>query len=83
MLSLARRKGVGQALPLLSPQLAAQTPVQLTAEEVEALLAIEELVPPRLVRVQLETEAPQDLPDALLARSHSLAVRHITTKSSQ
>jgi len=40
--------------------------VQVTAEEVEALLAIVELHSPRLVRVQLETKALQDDPDTLL-----------------
>jgi hypothetical protein len=40
--------------------------VRVAAEEVEALLAIEELDPPRLVRVQREPETPQDHPDAFL-----------------
>src|SRR6266496_3569190 len=58
-------------LALLLPDRTAHPLPQVTAEEVESLLAPREVDPPRLVRVQLQTEPVQDLPDpglGLLAR---------------
>src|ERR1019366_6658677 len=53
-----------QPLGALLPDPSAQTLVQVAAEEGEALLSILQLGSPRLVRVQLEPEPPQDDPDA-------------------